>query len=149
VIIVELKFDKKMRQLFKSLDIDIKKLQRYSSFILNEYKNTRKVWFYDLKVNMVECNTSGYYFGEDLIEIGRRSPKRSIHQKRVWFLSSFFHELCHFAQDNLDKVTGSKLDYSEEDAAKCTDKYYKNPMEIQARLWEEKYTNAYIELFHN
>ena len=86
MIIVELKFDKKMRQLFKSLDIDIKKLQRYSSFILNEYKNTRKVWFYDLKVNMVECNTSGYYFGEDLIEIGRRTPKRSIHQKRVWFL---------------------------------------------------------------
>lgn len=138
-----------MRHLFKSLDVDINKLQRYSSFILNEYKNTRKIWFYNLKVNMVECNTSGYYFGVDLIEIGRRSPKRSIHQKRIWFLGCFFHELCHFAQDNLDKVSVSKLDYSDEDVAKCTDKYYKNPMEIQARLWEEKYTDAYIGLFHN
>lgn len=149
MIIVELKFDKKIKQLFKSLDVDLKKLQRYSCFILNEYKNTRKLWCYDIDIKMIECNTSSYYFGEDIIEIGRRTPKRSIKQKRIWFLGSYFHELCHFAQDNLDKVKESKLDYSDEDAAKCTDRYYKNPMEIQAREWEEKYTNAYIELFHN
>ena len=148
MILVNCKFNSKVKELFRKVDINLKELERFSNFILNEYKGTRKVWAYDLNVKLIDCNTSGYYFGSDLIEIGKRTTKRSKSKKREWYLSSYFHELCHFAQDNLDKVRESKLDYTEEDASKCTDKYYRNPHEIQARQWEEKYTPAYIKLFY-
>jgi len=147
VIIVTCKFNKKVKELLKSVDIDIKELERYTNFILNEYKGTRNIWDYELTIKMIECNTSGYYFEENLMELGNKTTKRSIPQKRKWYLSSYFHELCHFAQDNLDKVKDTKLDYTEADAANCTNKYYKNPMEIQAREFEDKYTKIYLELY--
>tara|TARA_S200002703_G_scaffold115418_1_gene101003 strand:+ start:851 stop:1297 length:447 start_codon:yes stop_codon:yes gene_type:complete len=148
MVIVNHKFDNKIKELFKSLDVNTKKLERYSNFILNEYKITRKIWVYDLKIKMIECDTSGYYFQENLMEIGSKTTKRALDKKRRWFLGSYFHELCHFAQDNLDKVNSKRLDYTDEDAQKCNDRYYNNPMERQAREWEEKYVTAYVNLFH-
>ena len=147
MIIVNCKFNTKARKLYKSVNIKVKELERFTNFILNEYKATRKIWNYDLEIKTIDCNTSGYYFGCDEIEIGNKTPKRSLAKKREWYLSSYFHELCHFAQDNLDKVKESKLDYSDKDAANCTNKYYKNPMEIQAREFEDKYTKIYLELY--
>jgi len=147
MIIVDCKFNKKAKELFKSVDIKIKELERFTNFILNEYKGTRKIWNYELIIKTLDCHTSGYYFECNEMEIGTKTTKRSIAKKREWYLSSYFHELCHFAQDNLDKVKESKLDYSEADVANCTNKYYKNPMEIQAREFEDKYTKIYLELY--
>ena len=148
VIIVECKFNSKVKELLKSVDINIKELERYTNFILNEYKGTRKFWFYELTIKMIECDTSGYYFGENHIELGNKTLKRNIVQKRKWYLSSYFHELCHFAQDNLDKVKESKLNYTDKDASECNNNYYENPYEVQAREWEEKYTEAYISIYY-
>jgi|TARA_R110000787_G_scaffold84628_3_gene181315 hypothetical protein len=148
VIIVTCKFNKKVKELLKSVDVDIKELERYTNFILNEYKGTRNIWDYDLTIKMIECNTSGYYFEENLMELGNKTLKRSIPNKRKWYLSSYFHELCHFAQDNLDKVSQAKLDYTDKDASECNDTYYENPYEVQARQWEDKYTDAYISIFY-
>ena len=49
---------------------------------------------------------------------------------------------------NLDKVKESKLNYSDKDASECNNNYYKNPYEVQAREWEEKYTGAYISIYY-
>jgi len=147
MIIVDCKFNKKAKELFKSVDIKLKELERFTNFILNEYKGTRKIWNYELIIKTLDCHTSGYYFECNEMEIGTKTTKRSIAKKREWYLSSYFHELCHFAQDNLDKVKESKLDYSEADVVNCTNKYYKNPMEIQAREFEDKYTKIYLELY--
>jgi len=147
MVIVKCKFNTKAKKLFKSVNVKIKELERFTNFILNEYKGTRKIWNYDLEIRIIDCDTSGYYFGCNEMEIGKRTSKRSLAKKREWYISSYFHELCHFAQDNLDKVKDSKLDYTEADAANCTNKYYKNPMEIQAREFEDKYTRIYLELY--
>ena len=148
MIIVNCKFNKKAKELFKSVNVKVKELERFTNFILNEYKGTRKIWNYELLIKTIDCNTSGYYFECNEIEIGNKTSKRSLAKKREWYISSYFHELCHFAQDNLDKVKDSKLDYTEADAANCTNKYYKNPMEIQAREFEDKYTKIYLELYY-
>ena len=145
--IVNCKFNTKAKELFKSVNVKVKELERFTNFILNEYKVTRKIWDYDLNIKTIDCNTSGYYFGCNEMEIGNKTLKRSLKKKREWYLSSYFHELCHFAQDNLDKVKESKLDYTDTDAANCNNKYYKNPMEIQAREFEDKYTKIYLELY--
>tara|TARA_R110000868_G_scaffold46998_2_gene154650 strand:- start:6836 stop:7282 length:447 start_codon:yes stop_codon:yes gene_type:complete len=147
MIIVNCKFNKKAKELYKSVNVKIKELERFTNFILNEYKGTRNIWNYDLEIRIIDCDTSGYYFGCNEMEIGTKTSKRSIAKKKEWYLSSYFHELCHFAQDNLDKVKDSKLDYTDADAANCTNKYYKNPMEIQAREFEDKYTKIYLELY--
>ena len=148
MIIVECKFNSKAKELFKSINIKIKELERFTNFILNEYKVTRKIWNYDLQIKTINCDTSGYYFGCNEMEIGNKTFKRSLAKKREWYLSSYFHELCHFAQDNLDKVKESKLNYSDKDASECNNNYYKNPYEVQAREWEQKYTGAYISIFY-
>tara|TARA_R110000782_G_scaffold185740_1_gene275843 strand:- start:7767 stop:8213 length:447 start_codon:yes stop_codon:yes gene_type:complete len=148
MVIVKCKFNTKIKELFKTVNVNLKELERFTNFILNEYKGTRKDWYYDLGIKMIECNTSGYYFGDDTMEIGRITTKRSVLEKRKWYLGSYFHELCHFAQDNLDSIKESKLDYSDKDASECNDKYYKNPLEIQARQWEDKYVDIYIKLFY-
>lgn len=147
MIIVNCKFNTKAKKLFKSVDIKIKELERFTNFILNEYKVTRKIWNYDLHIKTVDCYSSGYYFECNEMEIGTKTTKRSFAKKKEWYLSSYFHELCHFAQDNLDKVKESKLDYTDDDAENYTNKYYKNPMEIQAREFEDKYTKIYLELY--
>ena len=150
MIIVNYKFNKRARELFKSVDIDTKKLERFSSFLINEHKSTRKVWVYDLKVKGNDNHDGGsYYFGDNEMEIGTKIGRRSLKNKRKWFLGTYFHELCHFIQDNIDNVSGSKIAYSEKDVEECNDNYYKNKLEIQAREFEEKNTKIYLELFHN
>ena len=108
MIIVNCKFNKKAKELYKSVNVKIKELERFTNFILNEYKGTRNIWNYDLEIRIIDCDTSGYYFGCNEMEIGTKTSKRSIAKKKEWYLSSYFHELCHFAQDNLDKVKDSK-----------------------------------------
>ena len=150
MIIVNYKFDSKVRNVFKSLDIDIKKLERFSSFIINEYKSTRKVWAYDLSIKGNDDHDGGsYFFTYSEMEIGIKTKKRSIKNKRKWFLGTYFHELCHFIQDNIDKVSDKKIAYSEKDVQECTDKYWNNEYELKAREFEDKYTKIYLELFHN
>ena len=147
MIIVNCKFNTKAKKLFKSVNVKVKELERFTNFILNEYKGTRKDWYYELQIKTIDCDSSGYYFECNEMEIGTRTTKRSLDKKKEWYISSYFHELCHFAQDNLDKVKDSKLDYTEADAENVTNKYYKNPMEIQAREFEDKYTKIYLELY--
>lgn len=150
MIIVNYKFNKRARELFKSVDVDIKKLERFSSFIINEYKSTRKVWVYDLKVKGNDTHDGGsYYFGNNEMEIGTKIGRRSLRNKRKWFLGTYLHELCHFIQDNIDNVSDRKIAYSEKDVEECNDTYYKNVYEVQAREFEEKNTKIYLELFHN
>ena len=40
------------------------------------------------------------------------------------------------------------MDYSEEDVERVSDKYYYNPLEIEARKFEEKYTKIYLQMFN-
>ena len=94
MVIVKCKFNTKIKELFKTVNVNLKELERFTNFILNEYKGTRKDWYYDLGIKMIECNTSGYYFGDDTMEIGRITTKRSVLEKRKWYLGSYFHELC-------------------------------------------------------
>lgn len=150
MIVVNYKFDKKTLAKFKQLKIDVKKLKRFSNFIINEYKSTRKLWVYDLTIEGKDQYDSGYYGGHNEIELAMKSYKRTLKNKREWLLSSFFHELCHFCQDNLEYASFHKrMNYSDEDVERGTDKYYKNPLEIEARKFEEKYTEIYMNLFHD
>ncbi len=150
MIIVNYKFNKRAKELLKSVDIDIKKLERFSSYIINEYKDTRKVWVYDLTIKGNDSFDGGsYYFDESEMEIGTKCNKRNISNRRKWFLGTYFHELCHFIQDNIDKVKEKNIAYSEKDVEECNDTYWSNEYEIQARNFENKYTDLYIKLFHD
>ena len=150
MIIVNYKFDRKTLDKFKQLKIDVKQLKRFSNYIVNEYKATRKLWVYDLCIEGKEEYDSGYYGGHNEIDLSLKSYKRTIKTKREWVISSFFHELCHFCQDNLEYASFEKnMDYSLEDVAKGRDKYYKNPYEIQARKFEEKYTKIYLDMYYD
>lgn len=149
MIFVRYKFDNKVKKKFKSLDIDINELKRFSTFIINEYKNTRKIWKYDIDISGINCVSSGYYGGYNEIELALKSHKRSKVKRKEFILSSFFHELCHFCQDNLDGYSFEKrMDYNEEDVERVSDKYYYNPLEIKARKFEEKYTKIYLQMFN-
>lgn len=150
MIIINYNFDKRAKELFKSVDVDIKKIENFSSFIINEYKNTRKVWVYDLSVKTdSNCSGGSYFFGENKIEIGTKLSKRSKKNKRKWTIGTYFHELCHFIQDNIDNISERKIAYSDKDVEECNDTYYNNVYEIQARKFEDKYSKIYLELFHN
>ncbi len=150
MIVVNYKFDKKVIDKFKKLKIDVKKLKLFSNYIVNEYKATRKLWVYDLLIEGKEQYDSGYYGGHNEIELSLKSYKRNIKTKREWIISSFFHELCHFCQDNLEYVSfDKKMNYSEEDVENGRDKYYKNAYEIEARKFEEKYTKIYLDMYHD
>ena len=148
MIIVNYKFNKCAKELFKSVEVDIKKLERFSTYIINDYKNTRKVWAYDLAVKGNDKHDGGsYYFGYSEMEIGTKIGKRSLKNKRKWLLGTYFHELCHFIQDNIDSVNEKKIAYSEKDVQECNDKYWSNALEIQARNFENKYTKLFLEFY--
>tara|TARA_R110000796_G_scaffold74496_1_gene167577 strand:+ start:2497 stop:2943 length:447 start_codon:yes stop_codon:yes gene_type:complete len=148
VIIVDLNLDTKTKKEFKKLKINKKQLNNFCNFIINEYQSTRKLWKYDLDIKGVYTHDSGYYFNHNEMELSLKGPSRSVKKKREWVLSSFFHELRHFIQDNLDNVSDRKMNYSEEDVEKCSNKYYYNKYEVEARKFEDKYTKIYLELFY-
>ncbi len=148
MIIVNLNLDNKTKKEFKQLKINKKQLNNFCNFILNEHKNTRKVWSYELDIKGVDRPDSGYYFDHNEMELSLKGPNRGVKKKREWVISSFFHELKHFIQDNLDDISGRKMDYSEEDVEKCSNKYYYNKYEVEARKFEDKYTKIYLELFY-
>jgi|TARA_X000001316_G_C918647_1_gene32787 hypothetical protein len=148
MIIVDIKLDNKTKKEFKKLSIDKNQLNSFCNFIINEYKKTRKIWNYNLDIKGMNEPSSGYYFDHNEMELSLLAPNRGIKKKREWVLSSFFHEFRHFMQDNIDKVSGRKMNYSEEDVEKCSNKYYYNKYEVEARKFEEKYTKIYLELFY-
>lgn len=150
MIVVSYKFNIKAKQLFKDVNVDINKLQRYTTFICNEYKRTKKDWFYDITVKGTSKHDGGsYFFGLNEMEIGTDVNLTNISKIRKWYLGTYFHEICHFLQDNVDKVNESKLSYSEEDVEESNDNYINNKYEIQAREFETKNTDVYLNLFHN
>ena len=147
MIFVNLKFDNKIKNLYKELEIDIKKLERFSTFILNEERRTRKDWCFDILVTSdKDYDGALYAIDMDWIEIGLKTTLRSVKTRRQWFLGLFFHELCHFMQDNFGTLTSGKIAYTDEDVDNYTDAYSNCPYEQEARIWEKKYTKVFINL---
>jgi hypothetical protein len=148
MIIVDFKFDTKTKKVFKKLNIKEKQLSSFSNFIINEQKNTRKLWHYVMDIKGKDEDSSGYYFGHNEMDLSLKGPSRRIKDKRTWIISSFFHELKHFIQDNVDNVSGRRMDYSDEDVERCSNKYYYNKYEVEARKFEEKYTKIFLDMFY-
>ena len=154
MIYLDIKFDKSIKKLFKDLDIKESKLKNFSHYIINETKNTRKNHFYNIDVKGIKSTSSGYYFGtsdkeQDVeMELAIKSGYRKIEKRRKYLLQSLFHELVHFKQDKFDSISGKKLNYSEKDVTDTSAAYWDNPYEVEARKLEEKWYNAFENIYY-
>ncbi len=156
MIFLDIKIDGKLKKLFKELNVKEKDVISFSNFILNQYKRTRKNYFYSLDIKGIQSTSSGYYWGssdrdQDIpaeMELALKSGYRKIEKRRKYLLQSFFHELKHFTQDKFDMISGKKLDYSEKDVEDRTPEYWDNEYEVQAREWEEKYADAFEKIYY-
>ena len=54
MITIKLNCDKNIRDKFKKYNIDRRKLENFLNFITNDLKNTRKFWFYEIKVRGIK-----------------------------------------------------------------------------------------------
>jgi len=153
MIFIDIKFDSKIKKLFKDLNIKQKDVISFSNFILNEYKRTRKDHFFSLDVCGINSTCSGYYFttkkDEDSeMELALKSGFRKIERRRKYLMQSFFHEFTHFKQDKLDNISGNKLNYSEKDVNSRNSTYWDNPFEVEARKLEEKWYDAFEKIYY-
>ena len=137
MIVIKLKCDKSIREKFRVYGIDRAKLENFLNYHTNNLVPTRKWWVYDLSVKGIPGADSQYFWDDDEIEVATRcydcSTKK---QRRIYFLSSLVHEYRHWVQCKLQRVSAKKLDYSEDDIAKRSDAYTKNPYELECVEWE-------------
>ena len=138
MIVIKLKCDKSIREKFRVYGIDRAKLENFLNYHTNNLVPTRKWWVYDLQVKGIPGVDSQYFWDEDEIEVATRcydcSTKK---QRRIYFLTSLVHEYRHWVQCKLQRVSAKKLDYSEDDIAKRSDAYTKNPYELECAEWEK------------
>jgi len=142
---LDIKYSKDIKDKFKKLKIDIKKFENFLLMILNNHKVSRKDWVFELKVKGIKSLGSSYYFGHNEMEVGMHCSSRKKKDRRSYFIQSFLHEFRHFVQDNLDRVSGNKLDYTDKDIQAVNEKYWDNKYEVEAREWE-KYAESFLLL---
>ena len=137
MIVIKLKCDKSIREKFRVYGIDRAKLENFLNYHTNNLVPTRKWWVYDLSVKGIPGVDSQYFWDDDEIEVATRccdcSTKK---QRRIYFLTSLVHEYRHWVQCKLQRVSAKKLDYTEDDIAKRSDAYTKNPYELECTEWE-------------
>lgn len=137
MIVIKLKCDKSIREKFRVYGIDRAKLENFLNYHTNNLVPTRKWWVYDLQVKGIPGVDSQYFWDEDEIEVATRCHYCSTNkQRRIYFLSSLVHEYRHWVQCKLQRVSAKKLDYTEDDIAKRSDAYTKNPYELECVEWE-------------
>ena len=137
MIVIKLKCDKSIREKFRIYGINKAKLENFLNYHTNNLVPTRKWWVYDLSVKGIPGVDSQYFWDEDEIEVATRCCDcYTKKQRRIYFLSSLVHEYRHWVQCKLQRVSAKKLDYSEDDIAKRSDAYTKNPYELECTEWE-------------
>lgn len=144
MVTVKLRCDKAINKKLKTYNIDKRKLENVVNMLINNEVNTYKWKHFDIGIKGIKGPDSGYYWGSEEIEVALQSTNcKTPKQRKLFFLQSIVHELRHWVQDTLQKVPYGALDYSEEDVERKTDKYLKNPYEVEAQLWEKHIEQLY------
>lgn len=151
MIKVKVRSNKKSKAWLNKYNFDLQRLEHIVEVILlKEFPNKKRFLFFNIKVQPKSLD-SGYYFGSDTLEIGVK-PWRKKYDKlsrRRIFLRDFLHELRHWIQDRIMRVREDELDYTAEDVAYKTNRYYKNKWEIDARKFATKHFHKTFKSLFN
>lgn len=151
MIKVKVKCSRKTKTWFKKYNIDTLKLEHIvENILLKDFPRKNRFLHFSIKVDK-KCLDSGYYFGSDTLEIGV-APWRKRYDKmsrRRIFLRDFLHELRHWIQDRIMNIKEWELDYTAEDVAYKTPRYYKNKWEIDARKFASKHFHKTFKTLFN
>jgi len=149
MISVTLKSSWNVRKWLKSKHVDIRLVEKTTNILLNQIRRYNKDRYPIIKIIKEPTDCSGYFFGFDEIYLTSQLDQNGKSKEKVFdtFVCHYLHELRHWIQDNILGVSESKLNYSVQDCDDCTDTYYKNPWEADAREFERKYKNEFKDIY--
>ena len=138
MILIKLSCDKKIREKLKLYNIDRRKLENLCNYLTNNTVRTNKWWTYTVDVKGIEGMGSQYCWDEDEIEIALDIVnEEDLKISRSYFVESFIREYRHWVQCRIQRVSGNKLNYTDDDIETGADAYYKNPYEVECVEWEK------------
>jgi hypothetical protein len=75
------------------------------------------------------------------------SKAKSARQKNLAFFDHFLHEFRHWMQSRIYKISGSKLDYSEDDVERNAHAYFRNEYEVDARQFARNHIKKFCKYY--
>jgi hypothetical protein len=136
MVIFKLKPTAKSINWLQEQTIDIHAMSVAITLLFSELEPTNTTRIKQLIIQIVFGATcSDYTFTTDKIRICDASSSlvRTARQKKLAFFDHFLHEFRHWMQSRVYKISGTKLDYSDDDVERNTHAYYRNEYEVDAR----------------
>lgn len=150
MIVFKLKLTQNSVSWFDENKVDIYAMEAALSLLFAELEPTVMTKSKLLTIQIQYGSDESYYrFTTDKLWIcDEPDSKAKSKKKRLFaFFVHFLHEFRHWMQCRIYKISGSKLDFTEEDVEKNTHAYFRNEYEVDARQFARLHMKKFYKYY--